>query len=108
MPDGGYPAVHHIGWGYHIGAGPGMGYRNGGKVRQRRIVIHFCLAENSAVPVGRIFTHADVRDEVELWVPLLQSSDPLLYNAVVRIGVGPERILFIRKSKEQQGPDTVS
>jgi len=99
-PNGGYPAVHHVGGGHHVRPRLHMGEGGLGQHLQGLVVVHALAAEDAAVAVVGILAHAHVGDHIEIRVFGLDGPDGLLHHAVLCPGGGAHGVLLTGQAEE--------
>ena len=93
-------AVHHIGRRNHVRARLCVRQRNLCQTLQRLVVVHIVVAQNAAVAVRGVLTHAHVGNHIKIRILRLDGADCLLYNAVFRPCTGTDFVL-VRRQAEQ-------
>src|SRR5262249_30149741 len=80
--------VHHVGGSDHICAGSYVTDGSVGQELQGRVILHIVVFDDAAMPVGRVFAQADVRDEKQVANVLANGPQRLLYDAVLVVSIG--------------------
>src|SRR5690554_1386567 len=101
LPYGGYPTVHHVAGGDHIGTGLGQGQRLPGQRGYRKIVVHLPIDQRTAMPMGGIFTIADVGNNEHLQFCFTQSFNGTGHYGMVTAG-DLARFILLFGDPEQQ------
>ena len=86
-PNGGYPAVHHVGGGHHVRPRLHMGEGGLGQHLQGLVVVHALAAEDAAVAVVGILAHAHVGDHIEIRVFGLDGPDGFFADRPGRVEI---------------------
>ena len=77
-----------------------------GKKVQRPVVVHDAVFQQDAtVPVRCVLAHADIADDREFRLSLLDDPDRLLHDAVRRIALRPNFVLVRGNAEHKHGGD---
>ena len=77
-----------------------MGERFRREQFQRRIVLHFPVFDDSAMPMVRVFAEAHVRHHQQIQIRAANRLDGALHDAIRRIRLRAERIFFFRNAEQ--------
>ena len=98
-------AVHHGGRRHDIR--PGLGLADGcpGQQLHGGVVVHAAAGYDAAVAVAGVLAHADVADDDQPGLGLLDGADSLLDYAVFGVRPGAHIVLDARDAEQQDGGD---
>ena len=72
---------------------------------KRRIVLNVVMLDDAAMPMRRVFAHADIGDQQQIANILANRAQRLLNDAVLVVSIRAHFILFRRNAKQHDAGD---